>query len=379
MDFILFIVIIIITACSSPKQQNTEGFYVIDLEQCFNSKQQLLISEIADTLEYIILKTPQDVVVADIRSVVPFGDYMFVISKGNLYKFLRDGSFVKKIGSQGRGPGEYTSARSVNIDKYRGEIIISDLNQILFYSMEGIFLRSQMLRSFSFTISDSVIWSANYPGFWQEFQAISYSTSADTISFIRNRGFDRTKIAGGFNVVTSKIVAPFYSHKGSIFYKGFEDNDTIWTISGSVAKPHAYINMGRYKLPYEYAPGTRSYTEHSSDYLGIPLIFEDDNFFFFKTENRGSSESKYLAYDKNKRNGFIIKDEKNMGLTDDLLGGPNIRLLWSSDDYFISIYEGLELLEDIELGRHSPVPAFQEQLSTITGDTNQLIVLCQKK
>jgi len=87
----------------------------------------------------------------------------------------------------------------------------------------------------------------------------------------------------------------------------------------------------------------------------------------------------HLAYDKEKRSGFIIKDEKGIGITDDILGGIHIKPLWSTDEYLISVYEGLELLEDIKLGNFSPIPAFQKQLSTITEDTNQLIVFGHQK
>jgi len=380
MKKIVIIIVFIIVSCTNSHKQSIfedDQFYIIDLEQCLKMEQSLFVSDIADTVEYIILYTPRNIIISDIRQVVPFEEYLFIRARGYVYQFLRNGKFIRQIGSRGRGPGEYIVASNVVIDKHKNEIIVGGLTHLLFYSMEGIFLRSQLFPASDFIFSDSLIWVSYYPGFWQKFHAISYTTSGDTVSYIGNSDFG--KLSGSQSIVSSKLLTPFYFHNNNAYLKGFENNDTVWKLSGDIVKPHAYINMGRYKLPIEFSPGTQDFILRGKDYLGIPLFFEDNDHFFFVTQNRRLAEYNYLVYDKRKNVGFVLKDNKGEGITDDILGGPHIKPLWSTDDYIISIYEGVDLLEDIELGKHSPLPAFKKQLSTITESTNQLIILCHKK
>ena len=381
MKYIFVVIVVLIVSCKDYQKQNAgvDEFYTIHLEQSLKREQALLVSDIADSVEYIILETPRDIIISGIRQVVPFKEYLFVLARGYVYQFLRNGQFVRQIGLQGSGPGEYVSATKVVINSPNNEIVIGGISQLLFYTMDGIFLRSEIFPTGEFAISDSLIWVAYSPTVWNEYQAIAFTLNRDTVSYIRNEAFGKARVSGGYLTIMSFLLTSFYFYNGSAFFKGFEDNDTIWKLSGSNAKPHAHINMGRYKLPLEYMPGTQAYIQHGENFLGIPLFFETDDYFFFMTQNRRLYENNFLAFNKKNGIGFIIKDEKGLGITDNILGGPHIKPLWSTEKYIISVYEGVDLLEDIELGNFSPILAFQKQLSTVTENTNQLIILCHKK
>ena len=144
--------------------------------------------------------------------------------------------------------------------------------------------------------------------------------------------------------------------------------------------------MGKYKLPFEYMPeySLVDYTRYGENYWYIQSIMEDDNYFLLTSRNRAlesyDEKFKLLIYDKKNGSGFVVKNENGiMGITDDILGGPPIRILSETDDYYIGFIEGLELLDRIEHGNYSPVPAFKKQLSAINDNTNELIILCHKK
>ena len=367
---------------SNHRQQNVDAFFVINLTQSLRSERAMMLSSIADTLEYIILETPRDIIITNLRQAIPVEQYLFVRARGIVYQFYRNGQFVRQVGAIGQGPGEYVRALTIYVDEQKREVIVSDGARLLFYSFDGVFLRSQLPRVREFAISDSVIWEAFLPGSWQRYQAMAFNAnSSDTISYIANNNtYGQLRLSGARIIHASGLTVPFYSHNGNVFFKGFEDNDTIWRLSGSVATPHAYISMGRHKLPIETMPGTARFNHHGHNYWGVPMVFEDDNYFFLLlTRRNGPSHRTYVAFNKNERSGFIIRDENGIGITDDILGGPNIKPRKSSNGYIVAFYEAFDLLESLERGNHTPTVEFRRQLSMIDEEeTNQLVILARK-
>lgn len=146
--------------------------------------------------------------------------------------------------------------------------------------------------------------------------------------------------------------------------------------------------MGKYKMPIEYEAwySEEAYNKHASNYWNIPRLEEDDRYFFFtavrqKQTQRGENENdyKFLIYDKNTKEGFVVRNEKGMKFTDDILGGPNFWPRWTTADYYISTIEWSELSEKIEKEKYLLSPTLQKQFENWGENTNQLIILCRKK
>jgi hypothetical protein len=62
---------LLFAGCKEQTKHSTE-FYGIDFEQSFETKRQMLLSEIVDTVEYLELKTPEDIIIST------SGEYIFV-------------------------------------------------------------------------------------------------------------------------------------------------------------------------------------------------------------------------------------------------------------------------------------------------------------
>jgi hypothetical protein len=307
-------------------------------------------------------------------------------SSRNIYQFFKNGRFIRQIGATGQGPGEYVMASDFFIDTFKNELVVADGvgGKLLFYSMDGVFLRSLVHSIGRFALSDSIIWIARYPAEWERFQAFSINTERDTVAYISNHNYGKgTLNRGGFQyMIASRNLLPFYSYDSNLFFKGYEENDTVWNLSGNQAKPYAYIDMGKYKLPlqYTYWYSAQHYDMYSEDYWHISSISEDDSYFYLFASTGGEvKKNNFLVYDKKGKSGFVVKDGRGTGIPDDILGGPPIKPLFITDSYYIDVVEAYELLERVESGNYSPTSEFRKQLSTINEDTNQLIILCYKK
>lgn len=111
----------------------------------------------------INLNFPSDLVVGDIREIHVLKTGEILISDWQYANmallFAQDGEFIRQIGAQGQGPGEYRSPMFLSSTS-NNEIVIGDpgLRRITFYSLKGEYLHSF---HFEHPISDMVVTPSN--------------------------------------------------------------------------------------------------------------------------------------------------------------------------------------------------------------------------
>jgi len=394
---IFFAASLLLVGCNSKNPKTYTGLmYEIDFEQCLSTEQQMFLSEIADTVEYIELKTPDDIVIANIINVISYNDFMLLRHREGVSLFHKDGRFIRNVGAKGQGPGEYVVSTAIAIDTKRKEILVYSNKKLLYYDFEGVFLRS-IEHTLYFTrligISDSIIWLVGeYATNDEKYKAFAIPSNGrfDTLAFIPNENYG-VAISGRQVRSGSPMTKFSYQYNDDLYFKGNEYNDIIWKLSGLNSIPYTYINMGKYKMPVEYQSWF-SEDEHkmnSDRYRGVSNIQEDDNFFYLISRSYKFQESTtrlgryvdlaYMIFDKKTKKGFTVKDRNGIGLTDDILGGPPVWPRWISDDCYYNAIEVFDLLEVINDGEYKPAPQLKDLLSRINEDTNQLLIMFRKK
>lgn len=114
----------------------------------------LTISQIADSIRYIPLSN--DFLLRDIKTlkVDQYGAFYITDSKGDgVFKFDKDGHFIRQISSRGQGAEEYINIS--DIDLYQDQIsFCNGANNILYFDLEGNFLkRKKLTDNWIFTVS----------------------------------------------------------------------------------------------------------------------------------------------------------------------------------------------------------------------------------
>lgn len=139
------LIIIVALAClaaacgGETKAKNGEDgpiVYNIMLEESLKEKRQFKLSDIAESLEYIELKTPPDMSVMAWQIAVS-KDYIFINSRGEIYQFTISGDFLRPVGRRGKGPGEYLSAQDIVIDEKNERISVVSAGMLYNYSFGG--------------------------------------------------------------------------------------------------------------------------------------------------------------------------------------------------------------------------------------------------
>lgn len=100
-------------------------------------KQEVLLSDIASNVEFIVLETTEDNLISRIVEIDHNDKFIFISDLNSLYQFSSDGSFIKKLGTNGQGPGEFISIRSMAVDWKRKYIYLATVGKLICLDFEG--------------------------------------------------------------------------------------------------------------------------------------------------------------------------------------------------------------------------------------------------
>ena len=101
---VIFLFLLLCFSCSDRQKDNR--YVYVDFSQCLSNERPMKLSEIADTVEYLELKTPGDLIITRISEVIPIEDCWLVRSREGVVLFTGQGEFIRQIGRRGQGPGE---------------------------------------------------------------------------------------------------------------------------------------------------------------------------------------------------------------------------------------------------------------------------------
>ena len=135
---------VLISFLSCQKQETGTPVQTITLD--LHVDQQLLLSEIADSIEIISLEQTDESDIAHINRIISYKDYYYIFqtimfSNGSVLVFDKDGRFVRRIDKKGGGPGEYVDLHDMAIDSYRDELVLMTQPKGVFrYTLEGEYI-----------------------------------------------------------------------------------------------------------------------------------------------------------------------------------------------------------------------------------------------
>lgn len=388
---IIYYVIVVLSmflliSCSGKQEkQQKELPYIIDFEQCISNARNVKISDIADSIELVELKTPEELPVSVIWKFMPVDNYWFIHAREGIFKFTDKGEFINQFGRRGQGPGEYTAVYEVSVNKHRKELLINTVGRLLYYDWDGNFLRSEKkgLPMLASDFSDSILWGAEWGRNTDKYILYGLNEQWDTVHTVTNPFYNMISQDGGLGAVMMELGKSFYHYQDALYLNGPLDNDTIYQLKGDNCIPYAVFNMGKYKLPLEYMIwyNREANLKHASNYWAIPLISESERYLFVKAQRQARDEDgyRYIMYDKQNREGFLVNEEKDQTITDDILDGPDIWPIWTTDTHYVGMVNPYTYQEEIKDKNLQLSSQLQKVIDTWNHDTNVILMLCRKK
>lgn len=314
----------------------TTELYVFDPNNLKSNK--IKLSEIADEISYVPLdnKIPLNGIYD-----IEFDNGQFILSaKDNgILIYSGDGKLQSKIGSIGRGPGEYKYHQYFAFDKENRNIYVLDYLNIKTYSRSGKFLRAISLDETGGHFFDITYWESKL--FLSEY-IISGNAVYDwlIIDTLGNVIHSKKNTVPAFKSTFGKRGGTYLS--GDLIHYWNTYNDTVFLITPDLKYSEALIfKEGDHRLPRGVFD-----IDRAVDFMFVGSIFESKNFLFLKF--RYHNESLAIIDKRNYREYTEYSNDPNdyFGIENDLDGGVRFSPYFYFEDqgkeYMIKVVEAYE-------------------------------------
>ena len=138
--YLLFVIVVfnLFLSCRNTKQGDLLEIPV-DIDQI----NPLKLSEITEEISAIELElTNESMMSPAVNKVIISENEIFVANRTKILVFNKKGKFIRSIGSQGQGPGEYTHLHQFALDEKNKRLFVTSYNRkIICYDFNGKFLK----------------------------------------------------------------------------------------------------------------------------------------------------------------------------------------------------------------------------------------------
>ena len=141
---------LLLTACGDNNSMNSGELPVINIEAALQSPQEMSVSDFGDKITYVPLETLDESLVklGSTSKMIVTDEYILVgeLSAPLLCFDRATGKFLRKIGSVGQGPGEYSGSTDMEVDAEAKRVYFrASHTQYHCYDFEGQFLNTVTL------------------------------------------------------------------------------------------------------------------------------------------------------------------------------------------------------------------------------------------
>lgn len=408
-------IFIFLCVLGSWANKPVKGVGIIEVATNINSLIPLKASDFFDKIEYIPLETNSDCLIGNNVQVSLLPDKILVKDGKQSFLFNRqNGTFIRAVGRQGNGPGEYSRSYGF-VNPTTGNFYFQGWNNsYVKYTANGLWKGKASFQNVAhggvfappfvtYLNGDTLL--AFFPNLLgnEERKLVLFSETSDNIKeFSRSdvvAPYEINSVAVLQNEKAGKMYGPS-GIKGVIVVNGKEPNtgytlfpfspsiwhleqntyfkedfnDTIYSFQGDKLIPRYIFNTGKYHWPYE----KRYNRELGKEHIQIPCVLEGKRHILFYSmlgEN-------LLTGIFDKRNGKTVFSKSSDLITDDINGFMPLNITDRSDDgLFIGIWQPTEIGEWLEKNsdKAAALPANLNALKKLAEDDNPVVVIIHPK
>lgn len=328
---------VMLTSCTARTEM--PGFSIFE-RSAMNEAVQVSSDALIEDVSVVRLDTSDGApVLGMIEDVCESENAYYIISSETVYEYAKDGSFVRRIGAKGRGPGEYLNPRGIGVSDGRLYVFDYNTQNILTYGEDGSFIGSSSksalmnsgiyITSFFFSGDDMILYaSSNSPV--QDMLRWDAATDGLTAVSERSREMMPEEVMMGENYIFGDRDNPF-------IYNNF--NDTVYVLEGGRPVPAMLMRLGKYRFEYGDLTfdGLMSLSAGRLNFLWIAAA-GDNILIAYSVVNLGDESSAFLGL-YNTRTGEYSQNVEITGIPEDFAAiTPTERLFEGmQDDELLSV------------------------------------------
>ncbi|TKG94934.1 6-bladed beta-propeller [Puteibacter caeruleilacunae] len=335
------ILLLVIAFCFSSLQ--AQELQTIDVESAIDKKSEsVAMSEYAESISYCPLETNDNCTIDRNIKVSATKDEIIVRSKSGCFLFDRKtGKFIRKIGTEGRGPGEYYSVSGLVNPLSRFVYFIGHQGVLLKYGFDGVYKKKIKIpdysgdpgskgmstpTNYSYWKDDIVLYYENMTGIDKNKIQIITEEGEKIANFPNEQVFDKTQ-----GITINLDQAQFYHYGNELFYKD-EYSVPLYRITNERLVPRMNLNLGKYQPSMSSKWGSiQDAEQHFNDFVALRDFLESRSHLLFGVHK--GKKYWHAVYDK--------KDEKlKLALKDEIINDIDgfiscIPVVMTTDGYWM--------------------------------------------
>ena len=203
--------------------------------------------ELFSCVELIPLETNDNSLIKSVTKLISAGNKFYILDKdqGALFIFYKDGRYISKIQTLGRGPGEYTLLEDFTINEFNNNIeLLNPRGEVLVYDTNGVFKERIRIpvRAIHYFANLSEALTVFYSQY-EPNKLIYYSREEERI--VKEEYQVPDFIVRETPLISS--YSPFSTYNGKVtFFQGF--TDTIYEFRDTNLSPRYIWDHGEYNL-----------------------------------------------------------------------------------------------------------------------------------
>jgi hypothetical protein len=353
---------------------------VVEILQCQNCSDRSFDSDspVYDDVKFIKLETNDSCLITDIRQIEIKDFLIFILdTKGELFVFNTNGTFISKIGKYGDGPGEYAVINTFYIENNNVVIIDEVKNSLIRYDFKGNYLFAEKFpNEHSFRMSRQAIPTDDnklllYHGINME------ANMAYSLVNINNNELIGQYFS--YNPIKVNFIYPYSNHPMTRTVEGVNFIlplcDTVYCYGDSLFFPKYVVEIpGKMILRTQIKDNTTFFDQNVAAlgqqgfFAGFFAVFETNRHILLEFRDHGRVLGYFLC-DKQSRQGsyyLYATDEKMYKI-------PFFRIMGSYDDTFVGVSQPDVLLQaNWEISGEAGVQ-FKKMLSSLQEDDNPVL------
>ncbi len=379
---ILFLILSIVKMYNSNRVYSQSLPYKLDLRKYADNIMSFPLSDLGMELQYVPLETTSECLIRHIDKIVFTKSYIFISEIDKLFQFDINGKFIKKIGSIGRGPGEYLSVIDFCIDEQIENIYIISSGQLLVFNFEGTFINSYKL-----SFRPSQIINIDNSSFMFHLFNMPDPANGDVYSWYitDKKGVTLARIKNHLKRVSRPglIVGdtPFYMFGNTPHFMEF-GIDTLYFFQGKIKQPYAIFNFGNLKMnpdPLITSANRKEVARQLKDKLFIDWINENNDYLFFELHLGLSDSTLNSIYNKRTNEICILKDK---GFKNNIDEGLTFWPKHFSNDLIIDYIDSFDLLKFIKKNNEARKMKISNEIvnlgKRLNEDSNPVLIILKK-
>ena len=353
----------------------------VSFDTGIETEQEILLSQIADKVEYIPLETNTECLLQHLRGNVQFagGNFIIPCSKA-VYMFDGTGKYIRRIGRSGGGPGEYNRVHSIDIDWKDSLIYLYTIGKQIVYSFRGDFIRSTTVPDVNKIayLNNNIFAAYIYNSTGQEKNRILLlNPKGETVKTFPY--YDRFTIKKGVSMnMMGENDRYLFHYKDNLCFKDYY-NDTLFTVTEKELQPRYIIRLGKFAIPVEKRWENMNFDmqrfkREASSYLRVNVIETDHYLFMPYGHWAGDEKGGLMLYDKNKKTCFNVPGGL---IKNDIDGGIPLDPYTSVDDNtLLTLWTPADIME---LAEKNPDILKNEKLKNMKEDDNHVLMIVHLK